>query len=143
LGPWQEASGGSGGRAWTQIDRSGAWFRADRADRVVTDVTGSAFEWFAFALRPAVLAFAATAIGTPADKRGAVAELLAFLAETMPDPSKLRVYKAVGTAGIDDELRKHMYVLRWHAGNAYAIRRLTHWSNVLHVLEYAPDGAWK
>jgi hypothetical protein len=145
LGPWTERQWSPQGRAWTQIERAGELFASeDRSDRVVTTAPASIFEWLGFAAAPWSLAFLATSIGTPADQRRIVAELLAMIVRSLPRADQLRVVQVTrepAARSADDKLAP--CELRWHAGNAYALRRLGWSGNAFAVLEYAPDGTFK
>jgi hypothetical protein len=138
LGGWCDRRYGTGS-ALAQLARVGAFFRdADRSDRSVTEDLGSRCNWPWLALVPNALAFLAVTIGA-ADRKTILA-LLDAIARELPDPAKLRVVTA-NTPDDDAEL-KHPLVLRWRAGNAYAV--LKHgWGNAYQILEYAPDGTFK
>ncbi|MEO8706039.1 MAG: hypothetical protein ABI867_38775 [Kofleriaceae bacterium] len=145
LAGWMEKQWAYAGRGWTQITRTGQLFADDdRADRVVGEVPPSMFFWFDFALAPSVLAFVATAIGTPAARRTLLGELYAHLVTALPSPTKLRwvdVKRDDTVAAEHDHATS--FTLRWHAGNAYALRRWGYDANHYSVLEYAPGGDFK
>ena len=91
---------------------------------------------------PSALGFIAKAYGTPNDKRRAIGELLALIAENLPDPTRLRVMSA---SLIPNDRRafdyaKYAFAVRWARGNAYAIAKIGN-GNTYNILEYAPDPA--
>jgi hypothetical protein len=140
LGGWVDRSW-SDGRAWGQIERVGQWFASeDRTDRYTHDVPQSDFSWLTFAVQRSQLAFLATALGTPAEHRGMVAELFALLVRSLPPAPQLRRYYTSGKLALGGEgpgMR-----LRWHRGNAYAIQRTSYREDLHTVLEYAPTGTF-
>jgi hypothetical protein len=140
LGGWIDRQWSQSGRAWTQIERAAELFAADdRADRTVSDLPASNFDWLGLAIAPAASSFIALAIGTPADKRRTVAELCAQLVK-LPPADRLRVITVEGDSEKPDD---RSFVLRWHGGNAYALRKLGWRGSSYRVLEYAPDGVFK
>ncbi len=144
LGAWTERQWSPPGRAWTQIERTGELFTSiDHSDRVVRTTPGSGFDWLDFAVAPGSLVFIATAIGTPIDKRGVIAQLLAHLVRSLPPAAKLRVAQVSGEQELGDDKKPIPFELRWHAGNAYALRKLGWSGNGFAMLEYAPDGVFK
>ncbi|MBL0213965.1 MAG: hypothetical protein IPQ07_08780 [Myxococcales bacterium] len=142
LAGWVDRQWLQEGRAWSQITRTAAMFGSeDRSDRYVHDVAESALDWLGFAVSRSALAFIATAIGTPADKRKAVAELFAEIVRTLPPAEQLRVYTAHGKLELPGEgggVR-----IRWWGGNAYLTRKVGWSGEQFRVLEYAPAGAFK
>ena len=143
---WTDRQWSAQGRAWTQIERAGGLFASeDRTDRVIRDAPASTFDWLDLATAPWSLAFIATAIGTPAGKRKVVAELLAHLVGSLPPSDRLRALRVHGEIDVedDDDDATPPFELRWHAGNAYALRKVGWSGNQYRVLEYAPDGVWK
>ncbi|MGN6104894.1 MAG: hypothetical protein ACTHU0_07315 [Kofleriaceae bacterium] len=139
LNGWTHRQWSSGGTsAWAQIERTGALFASDdRMDRELGLLPPSGLDWLDFAVLRGALVFVATAFGTTAPQRAGVAALLAHLDRSLPPPERLRVYDArLAEARHGD----YGLVLRWHAGNAYAIRRPGHRWDGVRVLEYAPTG---
>ncbi|MDX2088097.1 MAG: hypothetical protein SFX73_09610 [Kofleriaceae bacterium] len=140
VGAWTDRSW-SDGRAWGQITRVGEWFASeDRTARYTHDVPQSDFGWLTFAVHRSQLAFLATALGTPAEHRGMVAELFAHLVRSLPPAPFLRRYSTSGKLALGGEgpgMR-----LRWHGGNAYAVLRTSYRDDLHVVLEYAPTGAF-
>ncbi len=144
LAGWTERQWSPQGRAWTQIEHTGRVFASeDRSDRAAAIAPPSNLDWLAFAVAPWSLAFIATAIGTPVDKRPMVAQLLAHLVGSLPPTNQLRVLDATGEVELLDNDSKAPLQLRWHAGNAYALRRIGWHGNHFGVLEYAPASTFK
>jgi len=143
LGGWVDGKYDEGS-AVAQIARCGELFRSDdHRDRVDLDAPGSRVSWLGLAIAPGALVFVARAFGVPAERRRAIAGLLAVIARELPDPAKLRVWSGVWTPGPDEvEEAQCKFALRWHGGNAYAISKQG-WNNEVQVLEYAPGGAFK
>jgi len=137
------------GRAWGQIERTAEVFASDdRSDRTIKKLPGATLDWFDYAIEPGALLFIALAVGTPADKRKPVAELLQHVS-TLPPADKLRVFDAhapkVETDDDDDDDDDDLeaFELRWVGGNAYAVKKVGWASTQIRVLEYAPDGVFE
>ena len=138
------------GRAWGQIERIGEAFASDdRSDRTIKKLPPAVLDWFEYALAPSSLAFVALAVGTPADKRKCVAELLSHITSALPPPERLRVFGAQRAKpepddnADDDDEDLESFEVRWVGGNAYAIKTIGWQRTQIRVLEYAPDGAFK
>ncbi len=139
------------GRAWGQIERVGELFASeDRSDRVVKKLPTATLDWFDYALAPGSLVFVALAVGTPADKRKHVAELLQHVTTSLPPPAKLRAFDAHVPKATDDDDdddddddEREPIEVHWIGGNAYAIKKIGWYGNQFRVLEYAPTGELK
>ncbi|HEU0030462.1 MAG TPA: hypothetical protein VFQ53_07515 [Kofleriaceae bacterium] len=142
---WLPRQWTQGGSAWAQIQRTADLFAADdRGNRVVTTAPPSIFDWLDFAVAPWAVAFLALAIGTPPEHRKRMHALLEQL-QSLPPPAQLRTLVVHGTKhelDDDDETLKP-FELRWHDGNAYALRKIGYSGDEVHVLEYAPAGTFK
>jgi hypothetical protein len=145
LGGFNSLGWSKDGRAWGQIERTIEMFGSDdRSDRTVKKLPGATLDWFVYAVSPGALVYIALAVGTPADKRKPVVELLQHLS-ALPPPSKLRVFHAQ-TPEIDDDDNDNiieLFELKWIGGNAYALRKIGWSGHEFEVLEYAPDGVFK
>ncbi len=142
LGGWLDRQWSQDGSAGAQIAQTAAMFGSeDRSDRYIHDVPVSKLDWLGFAVSRSSLAFIATAIGTPADKRQPVAELFAEIARSLPPAEKLRVYKATGKLELPGE--GVGFRIRWWGGNAYVTRKVGWSGEHFRVLEYAPAGTFK
>jgi hypothetical protein len=133
------------GATWGQIATIGEWFaNEDRSNRYVYDaanVPQTELDWMHLAVSRSMLAFAALAIGTPQEHRKVLAKVFAHLARSLPQADKLRVYSVDGGHGFPGGSHQGTD-LRWHGGNAYAVRKRSY-NELYRVLEYAPDGAFK
>ena len=142
---WTERMWNKGGATWRQIAAAGDWFASeDRSTRYVAELPNAAatqVDWLVLVPVRSALAFAALAIGTPADQRTALAAVFAHLARSLPYGDKLRVYGLDGAHGFPGGTHPGVDA-RWHDGNAYVIRKRSY-SELYRVLEYAPDGAFK
>lgn len=143
LQPFTGRSWGQDGSAWTQIQQTADVFASeDRSNRVATSPsTPTRVDWFPFATMRWALAFMGTALGTPIAGRRALADLLVLFVERFPPPEKLRIYAADAPA--TSTTARSAFELRWHDGNAYAIRRVGYYGTNYAVLQYAPDGNFK
>ena len=142
LGGWIDREWGHDGRAWVQLERTAALFASeDHSDRYVHDVPISMVDWMQFAVARSALVFIATAIGTPADKRRAIADLFALIARKLPPADKLRWFTAEGTLELPGDGQG--YRPRWYRGNAYAIKKQGYQGHQVSVLEYAPTGVFQ
>lgn len=147
LGGWNVRGGGArAGKAWTQLERTAAWFAAgDRDDRRKDgrseDLGSSQLDWLGLTVTRSALAFLATAIGTPPERRRVLVDLFEMIAGTFPPAEQLRCFRVQGPLEADP-LSVPFHV-RWLEGNAYAIRRYGFSGHTYRVLEYAPDGTFR
>ena len=141
LGGWVERQWSQEGRAWAQLEATAQLFASeDRSDRYQHEIPASTLDWLDLAVSRSSLAFIATAIGTPADKRKSVAELFAKIATALPPAEKLRIYSASGTLALPGE--GIGFRIRWWNGNAYVTRKVGWSGDAFRVLEYAPAGSF-
>lgn len=142
---WTERSWNKTGATWRQIAAVGEWLAdEDRSNRYVHELPNVGevhLDWFPLIPVYSALAFAALAIGTPAEHRAPLAATFTHLARAFPQGDKLRVY------GLDGAHRfpggSHDGVdARWHDGNAYVVRKRGY-SEMYRVIEYAPTGTFK
>ena len=143
LGGWIERTYSPGGMAWAQIERVGELFASDdRSDRAVLALPPSSIDWLTFGVARWALAMIAAAIGTPADKRKSLADLLGHLVRHLPAPDKLRLVTTSGTLELANP--DAAFGVRWYRGRAYVIKRMGYYlGSPLRVLEYAPDGRFE
>ncbi|MBA3460198.1 MAG: hypothetical protein H0T46_09585 [Deltaproteobacteria bacterium] len=142
LAGWVDRQWNSDGRAIAQIHETAALFGSnDRSDRYIHEVPASTVDWLSFAVVRSSLAFIATAIGTPADKRSAIAQLFSMIAQTLPPAHQLRVFHAQGTLELPGE--GIGFRIRWWNGNAYITRKVGWHAGTFKVLEYAPGGTFR
>lgn len=142
IGGWATRVYAHEGRAWTQLEQTAQMFASeDRSDRYVHDVPPSVVDWLDFAVSRSALVYIALAIGTPIERRKAIAELHAQLVRTLPPAEKLRVFDATGKLALPGEgigVR-----VRWWNGNAYVTKKVGWSGESFRVLEYAASGAFR
>ncbi|MGE0400042.1 MAG: hypothetical protein AB7T06_25220, partial [Kofleriaceae bacterium] len=143
---WVDRVWNKNGDTWAQIDTVARWFasddRSNRAEYGANQIPATDLDWVPLVPARSVLAFAALALGTPAEHRKPLAAVFGHLARSFPHGDKLRVYGVDGGHGFPGQQQATGVHLRWHDGNAYAIRR-RNYAELYRVLEYAPDGTFK
>lgn len=146
LGGFCERHWNKDGHAWGQIERVADVFASDdKSDRTIGKLPNATLDWLDFAVAPGALAFLALAVGTPAGKRVALADLVRHVS-TLPSPEKLRVLEVhhpKADVDDDDDDDSEHFEIHWAAGNAYAIKKVGWQGTHIRVLEYAPDGVFR